>query len=151
MAKLSTAPAPAEGTAPAVPPVAPPAPVADHSEDNAEFAFDFLDLPAGRVSTPVGEKSEMTKKIAAMPAPTTGEDGKVRKASFLVEVKVPDTITDTTERDNYFRTETRKLTNRLSGNVRRVRKQDGNSERSYSVLTVADAILGYGVRVYRTA
>lgn len=68
-------------------------------------------------------------------------------ASFLVGVTVPDTIKDEGERTKAFKEEARKASNRISGAIRRFRKQ--NSGMDFAIRTVNDDKMGRGVRVWR--
>lgn len=68
-------------------------------------------------------------------------------ASFLVGVTVPDTIKDEAERAKAFKEEARKASNRISGAIRRFRKQ--NAGMDYAIRTVNDDKMGRGVRVWR--
>ena len=68
-------------------------------------------------------------------------------ASFLVPVNVPDTIKDDAERAKAFKEEARKASNRISGAVRRHRKN--NAGQDFAIRTVNDDKLGHGVRVWR--
>ena len=62
--------------------------------------------------------------------------------SFLVPVKVPTSIKDKDERAKAFKEAARKVSNRISGNMRRVAKS--NAGYSFSIRTQDD-----GVRVWR--
>jgi hypothetical protein len=68
-------------------------------------------------------------------------------ASFLVGVTVPDTIKDDAERAKAFKEEARKASNRISGAIRRFRKN--NEGYDFAIRTVNDDKLGHGVRVWR--
>lgn len=68
-------------------------------------------------------------------------------ASFLVPVNVPDTIKDEAERAKAFKEEARKASNRISGAIRRHRKN--NAGQDFAIRTVNDDKLGHGVRVWR--
>lgn len=68
-------------------------------------------------------------------------------ASFLVPVTVPDTIKDEGERAKAFKEEARKASNRISGAIRRYRKQ--NAGQDFAIRTVNDDKMGRGVRVWR--
>lgn len=68
-------------------------------------------------------------------------------ASFLAPVNVPDTIKDDAERAKAFKEEARKASNRISGAIRRFRKQ--NAGYDFAIRTVNDDKLGHGVRVWR--
>lgn len=63
-------------------------------------------------------------------------------ASFLTEVNVPATITDAKERDKAFKEEARKVSNKLSGAIRRFKKS--NDGYNFAIRTVDG-----GVRVWR--
>lgn len=105
------------------------------------FTFDTgLDVPPAARSAKAS--SETMKKLKAMPV----------GASFIEPVAVPDTITDEAERTKSFTEQARRVTNRLSGAVRRLRNaNDGElSGRAYAMRTVNDPSgLGVGVRVWR--
>lgn len=68
-------------------------------------------------------------------------------SSFLVGVNVPDTIKDEGERAKAFKEEARKASNRISGAIRRYRKQHDGVD--FAIRTVNDDKLGRGVRVWR--
>lgn len=68
-------------------------------------------------------------------------------SSFLVPVTVPDTIKDEAERAKAFKEEARKASNRISGAIRRHRKN--NAGQDFAIRTVNDDKLGHGVRVWR--
>lgn len=68
-------------------------------------------------------------------------------ASFLVGVTVPDTIKDEGERAKAFKEEARKTSNRISGAIRRFRKQNAGTD--FAIRTVNDDKMGRGVRVWR--
>lgn len=68
-------------------------------------------------------------------------------ASFLVGVTVPDTIKDDAERAKAFKEEARKASNRISGAIRRFRKQNAGTD--FAIRTVNDDNMGRGVRVWR--
>lgn len=68
-------------------------------------------------------------------------------ASFLAPVTVPDTIKDDGERAKAFKEEARKTSNRISGAIRRFRKQ--NAGYDFAIRTVNNDKLGHGVRVWR--
>lgn len=67
--------------------------------------------------------------------------------SFLMPVAVPDTIKDDKEREASFKEQARKLSNRVSGAIRRFKNNNEGYE--FAIRTVNDDKLGHGVRVYR--
>lgn len=69
--------------------------------------------------------------------------------SFLLPVKVPDTIKDADEREAAFKEEARKLSNRISGATRRFKER--NEGYDFAIRTVNNDELGSGVRVWRVA
>lgn len=81
--------------------------------------------------------SETADKLAAMPV----------GASFLEPVTVPDTIKDEAEREKVFKENARTVSNRLSGAIRRFKKNNEGFE--FAMRTVNDATSGVGVRVWR--
>ena len=81
--------------------------------------------------------SETADKLAAMPV----------GASFLEPVSVPETIKDEAEREKVFKENARTVSNRLSGAIRRFKKNNEGSE--FAMRTVNDASAGTGVRVWR--
>lgn len=102
------------------------------------FSFDELPIPAKRAFGGKSDASnELTEKLKAVPV------GK----SFLEEVKVPETITDATERAKAFKDEARRASNRITGAVRRFKKANAGYE--FAIRTVDDDTLGHGVRVWR--
>lgn len=102
---------------------------------SGQFEFD-TDMP---VPTPVrGARSgETADKLAAMPF----------GASYLEPVTVPDTIKGDVERDKAFKEIARTTSNRVSGVIRRFKKNNENTE--FTIRTVNDPVLGQGVRVWR--
>ena len=81
--------------------------------------------------------SETADKLGAMPV----------GASFLEPVTVPDTIKDEGEREKAFKEQARKVSNRLSGAIRRFKKTHDGYE--FAMRTVNDKTSGAGVRVWR--
>jgi len=81
--------------------------------------------------------SETADKLAAMPV----------GASFLEPVSVPETIKDEAEREKVFKENARTVSNRLSGAIRRFKKNNEGFE--FAMRTVNDATAGTGVRVWR--
>lgn len=69
--------------------------------------------------------------------------------SFLVDVAIPESITDEAERLKAFKEEARKVANRISGSVRRHRKTPGSEKQTFAIRVVNDGTLGKGVRVWR--
>jgi len=102
---------------------------------SGEFTFDTgLDVPA---MTRGSRTSETASKLAAMPV----------GASFLEPVEVPATIKDPAEREKVFKEKARTVSNRLSGAIRRFKKNNEGFE--FAMRTVNDATAGTGVRVWR--
>lgn len=133
---LHAAPAPKGGAAKA--PEGAPAPQAPAIVGG--FTLDTgLDIPAARVGAKKGEGE--TYPFGAM---AVGQ-------SFLLPVAVPTTITDEAEKTKAFKEESRKLSNRISGAIRRHRK--ANALQNFAIRTVNDPAgkLGVGVRVWREA
>lgn len=131
-----TKPAPAPKAAPA------PAAVAETvvASGDAGFSYDDgLELPERAGFGGEGDNSELKGKLLNQPI------GK----SFLEEVTVPETITDANERKTAFKEEARRVSNRVSGTIRRLRKD--HPERNYAIRTVNDTKMGQGVRVWREA
>lgn len=120
--------------------------MADKTEDKAPkgaaktikqdgFEFDAgLPVPA---LTRGGNTSETMKKLQAMPV----------GASFLEAVAVPTSIKDADERAKAFKEATRTVSNRLSGAIRRFKKNHEGYE--FAMRTVDDEANGSGVRVWR--
>lgn len=106
----------------------------------SKFQFDELPVPEGTRRT-FGEPSETAEKLRLVPV------GK----SFLEAVTIPANITDPGERDQSFKEQCRKLSNRLSSNVRRHKAVEGNERQNFVIRTVNDDVQGRGVRVYRVA
>lgn len=144
LAGVSMAAAGKAGSGAVVPPPPPPPAAPTFSYD-----FDF-DIPESKA---VGKRSkEPTAEalaIQGMPAPNA--EGK--KASYLIKVEVDATVTDPEERVKAFKAIARTVTNRVGGIIRRHRKADGdaNKAKNFSVRTVMDDKLGYGVRIWRDA
>ncbi len=143
LAGVSMAAAGGKGAGNVPPPPPPPAAPA--------FNYDFdFDIPESKA---VGKRSkEPTAEalaIQGMPAPNA--EGK--KASYLIKVEVDATVTDPEERVKTFKAIARTVTNRVGGIIRRHRKADGdaNKAKNFSVRTVMDDKLGYGVRIWRDA
>lgn len=67
--------------------------------------------------------------------------------SFLVPVEVPETIKDDKERAAAFKELARKASNRVSGAIRRFKKQNDGTD--FAIRTVNDDTRGHGVRVWR--
>lgn len=129
MAKSPTPPAP-----PAPPPPAPPAPVAAGDWDMG------LDIPAGGTFGAKGGAPGEAWKMEAMPV----------GASKLIEVTVPETLTEQKDRDAYFTEEQRKVYNRVAGTVRRFRAIDAeHGKREFTVRKVNEEKYGWGVRFWR--
>ena len=97
-----------------------------------KFTFD-VDVPVPAASRIASAKSDDAERLEAMPV----------GASYLEPVTVPDTVTDEAEREKTFKEKARSTTNRLSGLVRRFKKNHADYE--FALRTVA----GQGVRVYR--
>lgn len=130
------------GAVPPPPPAPPAAP---------EFSYDLdFDVPESKA---VGKKSKElsteAKAIQGMPAPNA--EGK--KASYLIAVTVGPEITDAEERVKAFKAQARTVTNRVGGIIRRHRKDnDGEHKaKNFSIRTVMDDKLGFGVRIWRDA
>lgn len=68
-------------------------------------------------------------------------------SSFLLDVTVPETIKDEKEREKAAKEGARKLSNKISGAIRRFRK--ANPGYNFAIRTVNDDTLGRGVRVWR--
>lgn len=81
--------------------------------------------------------SETAEKLAAMPV----------GASFLEDVTVSEAIKGDAERDKAFKEQARTVSNRLSGAIRRFKKNNPGFE--FLMRTVNDPALGTGVRVWR--
>lgn len=87
-----------------------------------------------------GSRSSKTADmLAAMPV----------GASFLEPVTIPDSIKDETERERAFKESARSVSNRLSGAIRRFKKNNDGYE--FAMRTVNDPVNGVGVRVWREA
>jgi len=67
--------------------------------------------------------------------------------SFLVPVNVPDTIKGDDERATAFKEQARKVSNRVSGAIRRFKNSHAGTD--FAIRTVNDETLGKGVRVWR--
>lgn len=133
-----------KATAGAVPPPPPP-PAAP------TFAYDFdFDVPESKA---VGKKSKepTAEQLAIQGMPAPNAEGK--KASYLIAVTVPAEVTDAAERQKQFKASARTVTNRVGGIIRRHRKaNDGEHKlKNFSVRTVMDEKLGFGVRIWRDA
>lgn len=103
---------------------------------SGKFTFDTgLDVPA---ITHGSRTSETASKLAAMPV----------GASFLEPVEVLDTIKDPAEREKVFKEKARIVSNRLSGAIRRFKKNNPEGF-EFAMRTVDDPALGTGVRVWR--
>lgn len=123
--------APADGAAPA------PAPKAKGKDAPAPATAGGFVLETG-IDIPArtrfgGEGTETSYPFADM---TAGQ-------SFLMPVSVPETIKDEKEKAKAFKEEARKLSNRISGAIRRFKKN--NPGANFAVRTVDN-----GVRVWRT-
>tara|TARA_R100000687_G_scaffold81788_1_gene79468 strand:+ start:384 stop:785 length:402 start_codon:yes stop_codon:yes gene_type:complete len=81
--------------------------------------------------------SETADKLKAMPV----------GASFLEPVEVPESIKDSDERAKVFKEKARTVSNRLSGAIRRFKKNNPGFE--FNMRTVNDDSMGHGVRVWR--
>lgn len=127
----------AKAAPPAPPaPVPPPAPV-----DTSKWDMG-LAIPAGGVFGGKKGKPGEAWDLEDMPV----------NASKLLEVEVPDSVTDANERDKYFGKEQAKAYNRATSTLRRFREQDeAHKLRAFTVRKVADATYGYGVRFWRLA
>lgn len=127
----------------AVVPPPPPPPAAP----TFNYDFDF-DIPESKA---VGKKSKEPSAEAMaiwnMPAPNA--EGK--KASYLIGVTVPAEVTDAEERTKQFKATARTITNRVGGIIRRHRKDEANKLKNFSIRTVMDEKLGFGVRIWRDA
>lgn len=103
---------------------------------SGEFTFETgLKVPA---MTRGSRTSETADKLAAMPV----------GASFLEPVEIRDTIKDADERDKVFKEKARTVSNRLSGAIRRFKKNNPTGF-EFAMRTVDDPDLGTGVRVWR--
>jgi len=100
------------------------------------FKFD-TNLPVPPM-TRGARTSETADKLKAMPV----------GASFLEPVAAPDTIKDEGERDKVFKEKARTVSNRLSGAIRRFKKNNPEGY-EFAMRTVNDPALGQGVRVWR--
>lgn len=127
---MTTAPAPKAKNAPATAP-ATEAAAAPSSAFKIETGFE---VPA---RTTFGGGKSPEYPFADMPV----------GASFLLPVTVPDTIKDEGERAKAFKEEARKASNRISGAIRRFRKQNAGTD--FAIRTVNDDKMGRGVRVWR--
>lgn len=123
---MTTAPAPKAKTAPAATEAA-----ATSSAFKIETGFE---VPA---RTTFGGGKSPEYPFADMPV----------GASFLLPVTVPETIKDEGERAKAFKEEARKASNRISGAIRRFRKQNAGTD--FAIRTVNDDKMGHGVRVWR--
>lgn len=103
--------------------------------ENGGFKFD-TGLPVPPMVRGA-RSSETADKLAAMPV----------GASFLESVSVPETIKDEAEREKVFKENARTVSNRLSGAIRRFKKNNDGFE--FAMRTVNDATSGVGVRVWR--
>jgi len=111
------------------------APAAAKTVEKGGFKFDMgLPVPAMERGA---RSSETSEKLAAMPV----------GASFLEPVTVPEAIKDAAERDKAFKEQARMVSNRLSGAVRRFKKNREGFE--FAMRTVNDPATGAGVRVWR--
>lgn len=104
------------------------------------FTFDMaLPIPAATRASGPGT-SEVAMKLEACPV----------GASFLMPAEADANITDAAEREKDFRDKARKLSNNVSGAIRRFKKKEGMGEREFTIRTVNSADLGAGVRVWRS-
>lgn len=69
--------------------------------------------------------------------------------TFLVPVEEPANIKDPAEKEKAFKEETRIVSNRVSGAIRRFRKT--NPDTKFVQRTVNDGTAGRGVRIWRVA
>lgn len=97
-----------------------------------KFVFE-TGIPVPAAARSPSAKSDDVERLEAMPV----------GASYLEPVTVPDTVTDAAEREKTFKEKAKSTTNRLSGLVRRFKKNHADCE--FALRTVA----GQGVRVYR--
>lgn len=97
-----------------------------------KFTFD-VGVPVPAASRIASAKSDDAERLEAMPV----------GASYLEPVAVPDSVTDAAEREKTFKEKARSTTNRLSGLVRRFKKNHADYE--FALRTVPMQ----GVRVYR--
>lgn len=119
---------------PPPPPPVPPAPT---------FTFDDgLDIPRRAFGGAAGgQTSELALKLAQVPV------GK----SFIETITVAADVVGDDARLAAFKAQAKTISNRVSGAIRRFRKQDGNASKNFAVRTVSDDKLGFGVRVWREA
>ena len=112
-----------------------PAKPATKTVKSGQFEFDTgMTVPA---TVRGARSSETADKLAAMPV----------GASYLEPVTVPDTIKGDVERDKAFKEIARTTSNRMSGVIRRFKKNNEATE--FAIRTVNDPVLGQGVRVWR--
>lgn len=126
----------AKGGSAAVPPP-PPAPPAP------QFTFDTgLEIPKRTVGGG-GDKTptELALKLQQVPV----------DASFIETIVVPAEVQGDEARSEAFKKLAKQASNRVSGAIRRLRKDDAYKNRNYTVRTVADEKLGFGVRIWREA
>lgn len=122
---------------------APPAPTPVNASG---YAFEAFEIPtaARAVGGATGEPNPLMVALAEVPV----------GMSFLEKVEVPAAITDPEEREKEFKALVRKLTNRVSGAIRRHRDSKDNTAyaaHNFQLRTVHDDKLGHGVRVWRVA
>ena len=114
-----------------------PAAVAETPVSSSDFTIETgFEVPA-RSLTFGGGRGGPSYPFAQMPV----------GASFLAAVTVPDTIQDDGERAKAFKELTRKVSNRISGAIRRYKL--ANAGFDFAIRTVNDDKLGRGVRVWR--
>lgn len=108
------------------------------------FAITFGEAPPATVRKVGMESSPFAGVMKSMQAP--GPDGRV--AQFFVPVEASASISDAGEQAKYKSGEARKITNRISGIARRLKKADANMV--FAMRTREEnGVLG--VRVYRVA
>lgn len=148
---MAQKPTPAAAPKPAPQPAPAPAPVANTPVTASQFVIeDSIPLPA--VVRKVGLPSN---------GPTYPLAGMNVGQSFLIPVTVPTTLTNPdnsvktytdAERTVMFKAECRKISNRISGAIRRHRKDPENKLHAFAVRQVGDANTDKsGVRVWRQA
>lgn len=124
----------AAGAPPPPPPPAPVAPTFDFDED--------LPIPSPRIGAASGgQPSLLAQKLAAVPV------GK----SFIETITVPAEVVGDAERLAAFKAQAKTISNRVSGAIRRFRKDAANANKNFAVRTVSDDKLGYGIRIWREA
>ena len=102
-----------------------------------------IELPAATRGGRKGEPSPYATIMQAM-TPASGKN----MQSFFVPAAAPDGITDAAERTKAFNDNARKLTNRIGGLARRLKKTDPTRDYAIRVMPDGDRI---GVRVFCVA